>query len=237
MFYSFLPKTAYTALQSSYFSSLSCNSQSCLAGLSLSTIMSAQANLISNAASIAPAAGAFEPLRPSIDGSIITTSLSGSSYPSNLKPLLLTTVKNDAGLAIGGTFAKSTPDAYFVPVVNASYGDSRTTAIQQSGLYNPSSFATDDEDDDLRQALDLLGTDANWRCSTWSFARNYVAKGANNKVWTGVFMAGATYAGSAGVDYCTADGRVCHQDDIYITVRCFSLLLFDDPSLIPFLSE
>ena len=75
--------------------------------------------------------------------------------------------------------------------------------------------------DETREALSLLGMDGMWRCPNWSFARSYAAKGGS--VHVGLFRVSASYAGNSASDFCMIDGRVCHQDDIYITVS----LLFE----------
>lgn len=218
MDYNFLPKTAFTALQSSFYGSLSCSSTatSCLTALSVSSLLSAQSTLLNNAATISPAAGAAEPLRPTVDGSFITTSLTGNSFPSTLKPLILTTVKDDAAPTIAYNFPANFPASYYEPAIDASYGDSRTAAIVASQWYSPNMMsAMSPANDQVRAELNLLGTDSNWRCPTWSFARSYVAKGGS--VHVGKFVQGATYAGNDQYDMCLEPGTVCHEDDIYIT--------------------
>jgi hypothetical protein len=226
MFYNFLPSSSYKALQQAYYGALPCSpaNTACITSLPLSTLLSVQNDLYSNASTISPAAGPAEPLRPSVDGSLVTTSLTGNSFPPNLKPLLITTVLNDAGLAIGSSFSLDTPSSYYQPVVDATFGSSRTTTLLSSQWYSMNQLqAQTPTDDQTRVQLEYLGTDATWRCPNWSFARSYVAKGGS--VHVGRFMLGATYETKPPVDYCLEYGRVCHEDDIYITVRLSSTSL------------
>ncbi len=213
MFYSFLPNSAYNTVQSWYYSNLPCSASSC----SVSQLLSTQNGIINNASQIAPAAGPSEPMRPSVDGQFITTSLSDNSYPSSLKPILITTVADEAGLIVGGHVPLGFPPQDYGASVQATFG-TRTTAIIDSPWYKVSSMEVEagQPNDQTREALSLLGTDGMWRCPSWSFARSYAAKGGS--VHVGLFRVGASYAGNDASDFCMVDGRVCHQDDIYITV-------------------
>lgn len=220
MFYNFLPSSAYKALQKAYYGTLPCSptNTACITSLPLSTLLSVQNGLYSNASTISPAAGLAQPLRPSVDGSFVTTSLTGNSFPPSLKPLLITTVLNDAGVNIGMAFSLGTPSSWYQPVVDATFGSSRTTTLLGSQWYSMNHLqAQTPPNDQTRVQLEFLGTDATWRCPNWSFARSYVAKGGS--VHVGRFMLGATYENDPPVDYCIQNGRVCHEDDIYITVR------------------
>ena len=70
---------------------------------------------------------------------------------------------------------------------------------------------------DARIQLQELGTDYLWRCSAWTFARNWVQNGGT--AYVGKYLIGATYPSNQEVPYCTQPGIVCHQDDIEIVVR------------------
>ncbi|KAF8330047.1 Alpha/Beta hydrolase protein [Cantharellus anzutake] len=212
MDFNFLPISAYNILQSWFYSKLPCSPATC----PTSQLLSTQSYLLGNASTISPAAGSAEPIRPSVDGQFITTSLSRNSYPSLLKPLLVTTVMDEAGFLIGETLPLGFPEQNYVPIVQATFGN-RTATILASPWYNVSSMKVvpGQPDDRTRETLSVLGSDATWRCPSWSFARSYAARGGN--VYVGLFRRGATYAGNDASDFCTVGGRVCHQDDIYIT--------------------
>ncbi|KAF8315220.1 alpha/beta-hydrolase [Clavulina sp. PMI_390] len=215
MYFNFLPTAAFRTLQSSFYSSLPCTNPTSTSSCSLAQILSSQADLYNNAASIAPAAGASESLRPSVDGSFITTSLTGSSFSSTLKPLLITNVKDEAAPTIAYNFPYGTPSAYYEPALDATFGDNRTEVLIASPFYGPTALAAQTPTaDQTRSELTLLGTDATWRCPTWSWARSWAGKGGN--VWAGRWMVGATYPSNTGYDLCTESGAVCHQDDIYL---------------------
>ncbi|KAF9509627.1 hypothetical protein BS47DRAFT_1373463 [Hydnum rufescens UP504] len=151
------------------------------------------------------------------DPIFITMSLTGTSFPPALKPVIITTVENEAGQTIGSIFPSPLPIANFEPIVEGSFGPNRTQTLLASSYYQPQAIHVDQitGNDQTRMALELLGTDATWRCSSWTFARTYAVKGGN--VHVGVFQLGATYPSNADVEYCSIAGRVCHEDDIYIT--------------------
>jgi hypothetical protein len=74
---------------------------------------------------------------------------------------------------------------------------------------------------DARVQLQELGTDYLWRCSAWTFARNWVQNGGT--AYVGKYLVGATYPGNGEVPYCIQPGIVCHQDDIEIVVSHLAL--------------
>jgi hypothetical protein len=183
--------------------------------LSLDTILSAQVNLSRIASTLDLAAGVIVPIRPVLDGSFITTPLDSTApFPSVNKPLLITSVANEAGLAIYGAFTNPLPQSAFSPICLGAFLDpQRTDIIVSSPFY---SFPPSDGLIDARVQLQELGTDYQWRCSAWTFARNWVQNGGT--AYVGKYLVGATYPGNQGVTYCTQPGIVCHQDDIEIVV-------------------
>jgi len=60
-----------------------------------------------------------------------------------------------------------------------------------------------------------MTTDATWRCAGRDVARRWA--GAGGEVWVGEWEMGVTYPDNAGGDYCTSNGTVCHEDDIFPT--------------------
>ena len=168
----------------------------------------------STAATLDPAAGQNEPLRPVLDGSFITAPLDSSgAFPAQNKRLLITTVAQDAGFTIFTMFPQPLPEAAMRPILSATFGDSRTDLILANTLYTPT-----DGTSDIRPQLQAIGTDYLWRCSSWSFARSWVQNGGT--AFVGEFVVGATYPGNEAASYCTQPGITCHQDDIEIVV-CF----------------
>ncbi|KAH0583691.1 hypothetical protein H2248_009300 [Termitomyces sp. 'cryptogamus'] len=216
MNYGFLAPATQQTLQNSFNTLIGCDSTdtTCLDNLSLDAIISAQMTLFNTAASLDPSTGAAEPIRPVRDGTLITSPLdSSAAFPSVSKPILVTTVLNEAGFAIYGQFPNPLPSAYFEPMCDATFGANRTTIIVDSPYY-PATPGPDGGDPDARSQLQLVGTDYLWKCSGWTFARNWVQNGGT--AYVGEYQLGASYAGNNAVSYCTEEGVVCHQDDIEI---------------------
>ncbi|TDL24934.1 alpha/beta-hydrolase [Rickenella mellea] len=225
MDFGLLSTTTQSSLQAAFTKSLNCSSSTpttsaaaaaaCYNALPLSTILSAQDDLMSNAASIDPAAGLNEPIRPCLDGTLITSPLDSThSYPSVNKPLIISTVLNEAGNAIYNynAFPDPLPGSAFEPVVEATFGQPRTQQICSSTFYGvPTSgnLAID-----VRPQIEKLGTDYIWKCSSWTFARNWIAHGGSAHV--GMYVVGATYPSNANVPFCASGGGICHEDDIML---------------------
>ena len=161
----------------------------------------------------------MEPIRPVLDGSFITTPLDSTApFPSVSKHLLITSVANEAGPAIYGGFSNPLPQSAFSPLCQAAFlSPKRTDIIVSSPFY---SFTSSGGVIDARIQLQELGTDYQWRCPAWTFARNWVQNGGT--AYVGKYLIGATYPGNQKVPYCTQPGIVCHQDDIEIVVSISS---------------
>ncbi|KAF8831006.1 hypothetical protein HHX47_DHR1000022 [Lentinula edodes] len=184
----------------------------CQNALSVDAILNAQGTLFNEASNLDASAGAGEPLRPVNDGTLITSPLdSTAAFPSVNKPILVSTVLDEAALTIGSEFSSALPEDEFLPICQASLGDSRAAAVANASFYKPVSV---DGSEDARQQLQLLGTDYVWRCSSWTFARNWISNGGS--AYVGRYSVGATYPGNEEVSFCTEPGAVCHQDDIEI---------------------
>jgi hypothetical protein len=190
----------------------------CLNALSLDAILEAQADTASEAIYLDAAAGNSQPIRPVRDGTLVVSSLNSvsSTYPSVDKPILITTVKNDAGSAIYGNFDFDVDHSLFELIVGGTFGTPRTDQVLQSSWYQLPSGT------DGRVVLQTMGTDSLWKCAGWTFARNWVAKGG--KAFTGVFNVGATYPSNDEIPYCKQNGNVCHEDDIRIVVCLFTFI-------------
>jgi carboxylesterase type B len=216
-------------MQSSFNSGVNCGAtdESCLNALSLDTIIDVQTDLFNNAFyDIDPSVGQGEPIRVVHDGVFITSPLDSTApFPHVSKPLLISTVRDEAAFAIYGAITNPLPSNMLDPVVNATFGSPRTDQIVSSSRYvvpAPPKGSTKDTVD-ARAQLEELGTDYLWRCSSWTFARNWVQNGGS--AYVGMYVVGATYPGNEAVPYCTQPGVVCHQDDIEIVVCSFSSIL------------
>lgn len=183
----------------------------CHNSLSLTTILNSEMSLFGTAYQTIPVAGQSEPMRPVLDGSFITTSLDSTTrFPSVSKPVLVTTVAQEAGFAI---YMNNPPltQSNLTDNCEATFGADRTNTILSSGFYPPAS--------DARVQLQAIGTDYLWKCSSWTFARNWAAHGGT--AYVGEYVVGATYPGNEAASFCTQPGVVCHQDDIEIVVSTF----------------
>jgi hypothetical protein len=228
--YGFLSTATQAKFQTNFNSLINCTASdaACRNALSLSSILTAQTTLFNQAPGIDASAGAFEPFRPVLDGALITSPLdSTGAFPSVSKRLMLSTVLNEAGFAIYQQFKESLPQEAFPPICAATFGDSRTTTIVDSQFYHP--VPLQDGGIDSRTQLQTLGTDYLWKCSSWTFARNWVAHGG--AAYVGEYQIGASYPGNDAVPYCNGNGVVCHQDDIQIVVSFLFYLLIDRQSL------
>ncbi|KAJ7057287.1 alpha beta-hydrolase [Mycena amicta] len=220
MDYGFLSTATQTLLQTAFNSLLPCDSTTnttCLASLTTDDILSAYASLKSSAMSIDPSTGLGEPIRPVLDGTLVTSPLDSTQpFPQGAKkPLLITTVNNEAGPTIYDDIFPGPdpiPAFYFAPTCDVSLGADRTQTVVDSPYYpiDPNG------DEDARVPLQVLGTDYIWRCSAWTFAREWIANGGAGKVWVAEWKLGATYPYNDGIPYCLQAGVVCHRDDIQL---------------------
>ena len=166
-------------------------------------------------ASLDAAAGAFEPMRPVKDGSLITNSLDLTEpFPDQSKPVIITTVRNEAGPAIYGTYTDAVSESQWNDFATAFLGSERATVVVDSSFYAvPAQYAATNTTFDARVQFETLGTDFMWRCPSWSFARLWAAAGG--RAYVGEYAVGSTYPSNEGIEFCV-NGGVCHEDDIEI---------------------
>jgi len=163
--------------------------------------------LIRSAFFIDASAGLPEPIRPVLDGSLLTSSLT-KTFPSNLKPILLTTVKDEALPGTYLIFSNPINAQGFESALNFTLGPERAAIVANTTFYPYS-----ESDGDVRDVFAVIGTDEIWRCPAWTMARAWAARGGT--AYIGEFTLGATYPGNQDFPGCTPGG-ICHQDDIYI---------------------
>lgn len=196
-----------------------CTTLQCQKTVSVSDILSAQSNLWSGAPSVYPVTAGGSILRPYHDGQLLQYTLTGNSFPpaANLKPVLVLTVKDEAGPTIGNFYPNAIPAYYVDPTIAGFYDTDRSNKLIASENYDANVYTAQAgvaAGDEARAALTQLFTDNLWRCPGWTFSRTWASKGG--KVFTGEFQIGATYPSNSDYSYCTSGGRVCHEDDIYI---------------------
>ncbi|KAJ8456979.1 hypothetical protein ONZ45_g18502 [Pleurotus djamor] len=214
MDFGFLSPSAQQNMQTEFNGMINCGATdtSCHNALSLNSILSASGQLFQTAFMFEPSAGMSQPMRPVRDGTLITTTLDSTSpFPSVSKKVLVSTVANEAAVAIYGFFDQPLGEQDFTGFVAASLGQSRADTLLASNFYVPQ---TGVEVVDARPQLEAMGTDQMWKCANWAFARNWITHGGT--AYVGFFSVGATYPGNEDVPFCTGNGAVCHQDDIQI---------------------
>ncbi|KAL4067786.1 Alpha/Beta hydrolase protein [Scleroderma yunnanense] len=214
MDYGFLSPSDQQLLQDYFLSILPCHASdtACLNALPVDQIVnSIGLNQFYNASTIVPAATQVEPMRVVNDGSFITSTLDSSSpFPEVSKPILLTTVADEAGYTIYSALPNPILPAEYQAIVNSSFGETRCKILMDTQSY----AIQEPPISDYRPQLEVLGTDFIWRCPTWTFARNWASHGGT--AYVGLFVVGASYPGNSQVPFCTQPGVVCHQDDIEI---------------------
>ncbi|KAI0053905.1 alpha/beta-hydrolase [Auriscalpium vulgare] len=216
MDYGFLSASVQGELQDYFNSQLNCaaSDSACLLALSVDDVLNASDALNSNGINIDASATIEEPMRPVHDGTLITSTLDSTTpFPSVSKPVLVTTVQNEAGPAIYTAFQDPIAASFFDEVVQGSFEEPRASNLLASTNYAVPVLA-DGQAADARVQLEAMGTDQVWRCASWSFARSWATHGAN--AFVGLYTVGSTYPDNTGVPFCTQSGSVCHEDDIEI---------------------
>jgi len=156
-----------------------------------------------------PVVGQFEPMRPVLDGSFVTTSLDSTTpFPAVSKSILISTVAQEAGSTIYSTYPKALNQSDLIDFCDAFLGPDRAKTILSSKFYPITP--------DPRAQLQSIGTDYIWRCPSWTFARNWVTHGG--KAYVGEYVIGATHPANEDISYCLQPHIVCHQDDIEVVV-------------------
>jgi len=220
--YGFQSPAVQSKLQNYFNERINCSAAdtSCLFSLPLSTVLSVSDSLFNNAMSIDSSATWEEPMRPVHDGVLIASTLDSSSpFPQVSKPIILSTVANEAGPAIYGSIPSPIDASTYESIVQSSFGEpGASNLLAYPGYQVPNGQPTD-----ARIQLEQMGTDQIWRCPTWTFARSWTQNGGS--AFVAHYTVGATYPDNNGVPYCSGADVVCHEDDIEIVVRD----LFDVP--------
>jgi carboxylesterase type B len=210
--YGFYTPATQATLDKNFRAHLNCTAADllCLARLPVAHILDAAAAVMDDAPALDAAVALGEELRPVRDGAFVAASLTPSTpFPRQHKPLLLTTVPDEARYTIYAVYDEPVDAASYVADIAGAYGAHEAAALLNMSVYAPPRAGAD-----ARVQLEAVGTDAIWRCPTWSLARAWAGAGAH--AYVGQFAAGASYPGNDAVPACAAPGAVCHQDDIEI---------------------
>jgi hypothetical protein len=155
-------------------------------------------------------------MRPVYDGVLITSTLDSTSpFPHVSKPIILTTVVNEAGPTIYGWFTTPMDTWLYTAIVRSAFEEPRASNLLAFPGYQVPVLA-DGQTADARVQLEKMGTDQVWRCATWTFARNWIQNGG--RAFVAQYTVGATYPDNQGNAFCSGTGVVCHEDDIEIVV-------------------
>ncbi|KAH7107620.1 alpha/beta-hydrolase [Auriculariales sp. MPI-PUGE-AT-0066] len=209
MNYAMYNASTLTTLQNNFFPNLGCSTTdaACHNALSLGSILTAQIGF-TPADYDGSTAGPI-PYRPIKDGSLVTSSLT-TTFPSTLKPVLVTTAHDEGGALIYGQ-VPALPAEYFPAVLPGVLPDFRADAVLNSSYYT---LDTSD-DDTLRWTLKNVVTDLGWKCADWTFAKAWAAR--SGKVWTAEILRGGIYSSNADIEFCSdSELHVCHQNDLPI---------------------
>ncbi|KAG7451620.1 alpha/beta-hydrolase [Guyanagaster necrorhizus] len=210
MNYGFLNISTQQTLQSYYNELIVCDStnSTCWESVSVDEILEAQTTLYNNASAIDASASFVIPLRPVRDDVLITTPLdSTAKFPAVTKPILITSVLDEAAATIYDLFPDIVPQTSFDAILSELLGADRAATVVSSSYYQSN-------ESDARDLLVKLGTDYVWRCPDWTMARNWVNNGGS--AFVGLFTVGAHYYSNANIPFCQEEGAVCHSDDIEI---------------------
>jgi carboxylesterase type B len=216
MDYGFLSPTVQSKLQQYFNEQINCSAgdASCINSLTLSAVLSASNALYNNGMNIDPSATWEEPMRPVHDGVLITSTLDSSSpFPHVSKPIILSTVVDEAGPAIYGSITSPLDASTYEEIVDSSFGEScASNLLAYPGYQVPT--LSGGQTADARIQLQQMGTDQVWRCPTWTFARSWTQNGGS--AFVAQYTVGATYPDNENIPFCSEAGVVCHEDDIEI---------------------
>ena len=138
----------------------------CLQKAKIGDLLSAQDDTFKNAPYAITGVSAAEPIRPVLDGSLVSSKGFMASLniqgglTSTTRQLIFTTVTDEAGATIAGVSQNQViPYEYYDAYVQALAGANVAAIVQNSNLYEPDKA----DPDAARDELNVLGTDWIWR--------------------------------------------------------------------------
>lgn len=164
MDYGFYKPETVTALQNYLYTNTSgalaaCSTTACRKSVSVSDIISAQLELWGAAPGLYPVTSGGSILRPYHDGQLIQHTLTGNSFPADLKPVLVMTVKDEAGPTIGNYYSDPIPSYMVDGTISAFYSADVSSKIISSDNYDPNTYTAQAgvaSGDEARAALTQL---------------------------------------------------------------------------------
>lgn len=200
------------AVGQAFLSALHCTTLSCLQSANVTAVLDAQDNVFTSAPESIPGVSASEPIRPVIDGSIVTQAffefVNTPSLGNKNRQIIFTTVKEEAGPTIASVSQEKTiPADYYSTYVEALMDPDRASKVLNSGLYDIDTS----QNDAARLELEVLGTDWVWRCANQQAALNLTMHGEQGRIWLAEFDVGIPYPSNSGIAFCK--NKVCHQGE------------------------
>ncbi|WVR03752.1 hypothetical protein IAU60_000747 [Kwoniella sp. DSM 27419] len=204
-----------------------CVALDCLCQIPAASIIAAQNSLLASAPYVIAGLPPSTPLRPTHGAPSLPSDPTPLLFtsPNDLVtshiPLLITTVANEAGSAVQSIFSTPVPlnnDTYFATLAG-TIDPARAAMVTSSRRYalpcsKDSGYGSDG--DTFRETYERAATDGTWRCPNRDVAAMWAKHGG--KVWVGEWTKGVTYPDNQQTGgYCAQKGRVCHEDDIYLT--------------------
>lgn len=196
-----------------------CTTLDCLKSAPVATLLAAQSYAESKAPNNVTGVPIGESFRPQYNTETLPVDPINSLFnnKSSLEidvasvPIMLTSNRNESGYIIEDYFPAVTAgnEVLYNYSVKTFFGADRAAAALSSGLY-PSLNGTDG----LRQSVEIIVTDAAWRCISREVARRWA--GAGGTIYIGEWESGINYTFDNGT-YCKTAGVVCHGDDVYPT--------------------
>lgn len=223
--YGMATQSDHNALGAGGLALLNCTDIACARSKTKSEILAASSQVYSDVPLANPSIAGGTPWRPML-GSYFPSSITSGGKTN--KPVLISTVANEAGATAGALFYPSDAGSTILTLRQGDYPVPYPVALgflfnagRGDVLATMAPYATNGtKADETRSQFELGGSDGLWRCASQSNARSLAAAGTS--VWLAEHDIGARYISNASNDYCTkSDSLVCHEDDI---VRSLELL-------------
>lgn len=206
---------------------LKCSDINCARGKTADEVLDASYAAYSDVPAGDGSLPAGSPWRPT-QGSWMTSAIEKqpeSAFVGANKRIILTSIVNEAGAAVGQLFGRSTANAtnlqyqfanatFQLPAaLDLFFNQNRGQLMMAHAAYQQEEKSLATTEDGLRSMLETSATDGLWRCSTQHNARQLAAHG---DVWLAEHKLGYAYPSNADIDYCQDAGKHCHEDDIYL---------------------
>ncbi|KAK9390633.1 Alpha/Beta hydrolase protein [Lipomyces mesembrius] len=203
--------TSVNLITGMIYNATGCSDISCMRGLSLTDILTAQAAVMSNGPGTYPEINSAQPFSPVIDNTLIMKDFSTYVERGNLPiqvPLIVGTVADEGNSQVEGVFSSPVPVTYY-PIILAKFLGAKRASLLLATLH----FLPDPQkDDSTRLELAFVGTLFYWTCAVQRIALSYFSN-MDKQVYIYETEVGITYPANADLSLCKAK-YVCHESDI-----------------------